>query len=171
MNPMSEFPKQAGGYVLSAGKWWYAWRLNGKITRLTLEPFPDALKGWLPVRYWAEQIGGERAPHVMGKEPCPYCGALCWCDEVDVGVGVQQAGPYHCEECHASQIGPYDGKRELSDAEMSSGWYAPKSEPGSSANVIGGRIVTHKEARAVYRATYPLMTTERGRKMVREGGL
>jgi len=42
------------------------------------------------------------------KERCPYCGAMCCADFVDIGVGMIQCGPYHCEACGASQIGPYD---------------------------------------------------------------
>jgi hypothetical protein len=35
---------------------------------------------------------------------CPYCGGTMECDEVDVGVGVQQSGPYGCSNCHAVQV-------------------------------------------------------------------
>ena len=82
---------------------------------------------------------------------CPYCGAKCRADFVDIGVGMQQCGPYHCDNCLASEIGPYDEERKISDVEAQCGWYAPNSEPGSSANVIGGRIVSHVQARAEYR--------------------
>ncbi len=30
---------------------------------------------------------------------CPECGEECTCDEVDIGVGSQQCGPYGCENC------------------------------------------------------------------------
>ena len=84
-------------------------------------------------------------------EPCPYCGAICRADFVDIGVGMMQCGPYHCEDCGASQIGPHDKERPLSAAEQHTGWYAPGAEPGSSANVIDGRIVSHVQARQAYR--------------------
>lgn len=91
------------------------------------------------------------------KEPmelCPYCGSECLADFADVGVGMVQCGPFHCENCHASQIGPYDEPRELSEREQKTGWYKPESQPGSSANVINGRVVTHREMDAAYRAEF-----------------
>lgn len=87
-------------------------------------------------------------------ENCPYCGTVCRADFVDIGVGMQQCGPYHCEACHASEIGPYDEERPLSEDEKRTGWYAPHSQPGSSANVIGGRIVSHVQARETYRQEF-----------------
>lgn len=87
-------------------------------------------------------------------EPCPYCGTICRADFVDVGVGFTQCGPYHCDRCGASEIGPYDKERPLSEDEKRTGWYAPGAEPGSTANVIGGRIVSHVQARAAYQAEF-----------------
>ena len=86
------------------------------------------------------------------KERCPYCRALCCADFVDVGVGWTQCGPFHCEACGASEIGPRDDPRDLSPTEKHTGWYAPGSPPGSSANVDGeGRIIRHFEADTLYR--------------------
>lgn len=94
---------------------------------------------------------GEREP----KERCPYCNALCCADFVDVGVGFTQCGPFHCEGCGASEIGPYDDSRELTDREKDTGWYEPDSPPGSSANVDeDGRIIRYFEADTLYRAQY-----------------
>ena len=104
---------------------------------------------------------GEREP----TEPCPYCGTVCRADFVDVGVGMTQCGPYHCESCGASQIGPYDEERPLTDDEKRTGWYGPESEPGSSANVIDGRVVRHDQMKDAYRQEFagnPLYH-ERGR--------
>lgn len=83
-------------------------------------------------------------------EPCPYCGTICRADFVDIGVGYQQCGPYHCDNCGASEQGPYDTERPLTARERETGWYAPGEPPGSSANVIGGRVVSHVQARAAY---------------------
>lgn len=93
---------------------------------------------------------GEHEP----TENCPYCGSVCRADFVDIGVGFQQCGPYHCENCLASEIGPNDDERALTDQELKVGWYLPGSEPGSSANVIGGRIVSHVQAREAYRQEF-----------------
>ena len=30
------------------------------------------------------------------SKPCPYCGSECEADWVDIGVGMQQCGPYYC---------------------------------------------------------------------------
>mgnify|MGYP000358366586 CR=1 FL=1 len=93
---------------------------------------------------------GEHEP----TENCPYCGTVCRADFVDIGVGFTQCGPYHCEVCRASEIGPYDKSRQLSADEERTGWYGPDSQPGSSANVIGGRIVGYVQARETYRQAF-----------------
>lgn len=93
---------------------------------------------------------GEKEPEIS----CPYCGATCRADFVDIGVGYEQCGPYHCEACNASEIGPYDRERDLTDREKELGWYAPGSEPGSSANVVDGRVVSHQEMSARYRQVF-----------------
>lgn len=93
---------------------------------------------------------GEPEPIV----PCPYCELPCRADFVDIGVGMQQCGPYHCEHCGASEIGPFDKERELTEDEQRTGWYRPGAEPGSSANVIGGRVVSHRQVERAYRETF-----------------
>lgn len=86
------------------------------------------------------------------KERCPYCGALCCADFVDVGVGYVQCGPFHCEACRASEIGSHDEPRTLSEDERLTGWYAPESPAGSTANVDeAGRHVRFFEADSAYR--------------------
>ena len=87
-------------------------------------------------------------------ENCPYCGTPCHADFVDVGVGYTQCGPFHCEQCGASEIGPYDKERTLSEVERKCGWYASGAEPGSSANVLGGKVVSHRQMNAVYREEF-----------------
>ncbi len=92
---------------------------------------------------------GETEP----KERCPYCKALCCADFVDIGVGYQQCGPYHCEACGASEMGPFDDERPLTGREKETGWYAPDSAPGSSANVDDdGRHIRYFEADTLYRS-------------------
>ena len=87
-------------------------------------------------------------------ENCPYCGTICRADFVDIGVGFQQCGPYHCENCGASEIGPYDDERVLTEEENKTGWYVPGAKPGSSANVIDGKIVSHIQAKEAYRQEF-----------------
>lgn len=92
---------------------------------------------------------GEHEP----REKCPYCGTDCVADFVDVGVGYIQCGPYHCERCDASQIGPNDEDRELTPEEKDTGWYRPGSPAGSSANVDHeGKHIRYFEADTLYRA-------------------
>ncbi len=106
-------------------------------------------------------------------EKCPYCGTDCDADWVDVGVGLVQCGPFHCMNCFASQMGPYDEEREEEPDGMrrGTGWYEPHSEPGSSANVIGGKIVGHEEALDTYKALYPYSATEEGKESIRKKGI
>ncbi len=89
--------------------------------------------------------------HEMPTILCPYCRIHCDADWVDVGVGMIQCGPYHCEQCGASEIGPNDEPRELTPREEKHGWYGPNSKPGSSANVIGGKHVSHVAMRETYK--------------------
>lgn len=93
---------------------------------------------------------GEHQP----TEACPYCGAICDADFVDIGVGMTQCGPYHCDQCHAVEIGPYDESREITEKEEKYGWYLPERGPGSSANVIGGRVVSHQIMRDTYQREF-----------------
>jgi hypothetical protein len=93
---------------------------------------------------------GETQP----TQECPYCKTICDADFVDVGVGYTQCGPYHCVQCGASEIGPYDEARPLTEAEDKTGWYAPAAQPGSSANVIGGKVVSHRQMLATYRREF-----------------
>lgn len=98
--------------------------------------------------------GGYAYGDLEPKERCPYCNASCHADFVDVGVGYQQCGPYHCEGCGASEIGTFDDPRTLSAIEEKTGWYAPGSEPGSSANIDeNGNHVSWHEADTIYRAS------------------
>jgi hypothetical protein len=84
--------------------------------------------------------------------PCPYCGLPCEADFVDIGVGYQQCGPYHCQGCGASEIGGYDEPRPLTGREKETGWYGPGEPAGSSVNTVDGVIVSHRVAKASYRA-------------------
>jgi hypothetical protein len=87
--------------------------------------------------------------------PCPYCNERCECDLVDVGFGEAngiQCGPYHCDECGASQIGPEMAKIKdtLTEFERKCGWYAPGKPVSPHANTIDGTLVDHKTARKLY---------------------
>lgn len=96
--------------------------------------------------------GGYAYGNLEPKERCPYCNALCCADFVDVGVGYVQCGPYHCERCQASEIGPNDKERPLTEQERKAGWYAPGTPAGSSANTDeNGNHIRHFEADTAYR--------------------
>lgn len=89
------------------------------------------------------------------KERCPYCGTFCHADFVDVGVGYVQCGPYHCENCKASEIGPerhQSADARFAEQELKTGWYAPGSPPGPNANVDkDGNHVPYYVADTLYR--------------------
>lgn len=98
-------------------------------------------------------VGGDKYPHSAYSTPkaiCPYCGYDgCEADYVDVGVGMVQCGPYYCTECHASEASYLD-TRELSNREKETGWYEPESPVSENANTVGGMLVDHKTAKAMY---------------------
>ena len=82
---------------------------------------------------------------------CPYCGYdKCEADYVDIGVGLQQCGPYHCDVCGASQIGPED-TRQLTEIEKKHRWYAPGTPVSETANTVNGQLVDHITAKKLYR--------------------
>ena len=102
-------------------------------------------------------------------KPCPYCEFPMEADWVDVGVGFIQCGPYTCGECGASEIGPekenieYLGEGEfrttdnidnlgLDEDEMKTGFYKNRLSP--LANQHNGKVITHKQADAIYRKEY-----------------
>lgn len=84
-------------------------------------------------------------------------------DWVDVGVGLVQCGPFHCDACGASQIGREagdygpDGKwhetdLNLDEDEKRTGFYKNRISP--HANQVNGVLIDHKTADALYRAKY-----------------
>lgn len=99
-------------------------------------------------------MGKETTVNIRGsvwdepEEPCPYCGAMCEADFVNIGVGMQQCGPYHCEECGASEIGP-EGSEGRSAEEKKTGWYKG-GMISPHANTVGGVIVDHETAKRLY---------------------
>jgi len=72
-----------------------------------------------------------RGPYEEPDEDCPYCGETCSAPFVDIGVGMQQVGPYQCE-CGAVEAGPFDDN--LSDADPNTGWYPPEGWEPSEAD-------------------------------------
>ncbi|MCU5058949.1 hypothetical protein OB978_24745 [Bacillus cereus] len=107
-------------------------------------------------------------------QECPYCKTEMEADWVDVGVGMVQCGPYHCESCHASEIGPelydwYYKDREgetiylddwypvlkpnhpFSETELETGYYDPsKNKVSPYANTVNGMLVDHVTAKEAY---------------------
>lgn len=83
---------------------------------------------------------------------CPYCqNDKCYADFVDVGIGMQQCGPYYCDNCGACQIGPHDTETELSENEKRTHWYEPGREHLTSAPTVAGKLVrSHEEAMFLY---------------------
>lgn len=91
-------------------------------------------------------------------------------DYVDVGVGMVQCGPFCCRGCGASEIGPerykhtYDegwkilSSEDQADAlgldaeERKTGFYKNRISP--LANQHNGKVISHKQADALYRAKY-----------------
>lgn len=88
--------------------------------------------------------------------PCPYCRFPMDADYVDVGVGMVQCGPHCCDSCGASEIGPeYQTEKEagkLDADEQRTHFY--KSRVSPHANQHNGKVISHKQADAIYRASY-----------------
>lgn len=103
-------------------------------------------------------------------ERCPYCGEVCEADWVDVGVGLVQCGPYHCEKCGAIEIGAFDNYTKHTEAEKKTGWYAPEKPYTGVGNMVGGKLVSHQKALRVYKENYPFSATEEGKRYIREIG-
>ena len=83
-----------------------------------------------------------------GGDVCPYCGSIMECDTVNVGIGYQQCGPYHCKECGASEIHHSD-TLELDEDEQMTGFYKNRISP--IANTCCGHLVSHVEAKRLYK--------------------
>lgn len=96
----------------------------------------------------------------MKPVPCPYCEFPMDADYVDVGVGFVQCGPFCCDGCGASEIGPerYKDCQDRADAlnldedERRTGFYKNRISP--LANQHEGKVINHKQAQALYRAQY-----------------
>ena len=58
--------------------------------------------------------------------PCPYCGKDCSAEFVDIGIGMQQVGPYRCFDCNATEACAYDSDEALKSVDLSTGWYPPE---------------------------------------------
>lgn len=64
-----------------------------------------------------------KSPYETPDATCPYCGARCQAEFVDIGVGMVQCEPYCCEKCGAIEIGPTTTPdRPLTADEERTGW-------------------------------------------------
>ncbi len=90
-------------------------------------------------------------PNSLKTQPCPYCSnPHTQAEWVDVGVGFVQCGPYHCEHCEATEIGPHDTPQELTEEELRTGWYRPGRLP-PEVSTIGGKLVDTQTALDMYK--------------------
>lgn len=53
---------------------------------------------------------------------CPYCGDEMQAEFVDIGIGMQQCGPYICLTCEAYEIGP-NNTQTPTEEEAKTGYY------------------------------------------------
>lgn len=57
-----------------------------------------------------------KTPLKYYQQICPNCGKIAEADFVDIGVGMQQSGPFHCDECEWLESSPrYDWEMDLDD--------------------------------------------------------
>lgn len=95
---------------------------------------------------------------VSWVRPCPHCAAMMEePDLVDVGIGMVQCGPYVCDSCGASEIGPeYRAAKaagELNPDEIRTHFYQ-NGRISPHANQHNGKVISHKLADALYRADH-----------------
>jgi hypothetical protein len=84
-------------------------------------------------------------------ETCPWCKTEgCEADWVDIGIGLQQCGPFVCPNCEATSIGAFD-KKIATEEEAKAGWYKP-GKIGDKTNTFLGKPVDHKTALDLYKA-------------------
>lgn len=62
---------------------------------------------------------------------------------------MEQVAPYRCDGCGAVQIGPYDEPRDLTQAEIFTGWYAPTTAEIASKSEVRGMSEKKNECDAV----------------------
>jgi hypothetical protein len=73
-------------------------------------------------------------------EACPKCGADCWRESADVGVGIIY-GPWGCPECCWSESPEYDlseGQSAVRPAGVIDQWggLTPSGKPGAVADEV-----------------------------------
>lgn len=82
---------------------------------------------------------------------CPYCGLLMECDTVDIGVGFAQCGPYYCDGCGASEIGPEGVTGAVTPMRPRRASTRTATAPTRTHTVGGNLCVSHQVAKAAYR--------------------
>lgn len=93
-----------------------------------------------------------RGAYETPQEPCPYCESPCDADWCDVGVGMQQVGPYYCHECGASEASAYGNPENRKDYDLKTGWFLPGSPIDDLANKdADGNPIGWQEADTNYR--------------------
>ena len=83
------------------------------------------------------------------EKSCPKCGAECWRDSVDNGVGIQY-GPWGCSNCGWSEDPEYDlstGKNPVDEKGGAIDQYGGYHPPGSSM-ALAYRLAEKMEKRA-----------------------
>lgn len=93
-----------------------------------------------------------RGAYETPQSQCPYCQSMCDADWCDVGVGMQQVGPYYCHDCGASEASAFGKPEERPDYDHETGWYRPGAPIDDLANKDGeGNPIGWQEADTQYR--------------------
>jgi hypothetical protein len=87
---------------------------------------------------------------------CPYCNGPCEANFVDIGVGVQQCGPFVCGLCGAAETGLHQPDSELTAIEQLTGYYEP---PARSEEMVDVKIPFYALVRMPKHAATPAMLT------------
>lgn len=127
--------------------------LHAKLVELTLVPPTNA--DWSLVGRWAQASWDRVADSMRFFDTCPFCKfEQCEADWVHNGVALVQCGPFHCDKCGATEMGPEArDESKLTEEERNVGWYKTNNASMTCAPTVGGVLVgDHRVAKVLYDA-------------------
>ena len=110
---------------------------------------------WEALGRWDKGSWDSAAAQLRYFETCPFCKfEQCEADWVHNGVALVQCGPFHCDKCGATEMGPETrDESKLTEEERNAGWYKADNASMTCAPTVGGVLVgNHHVAKALYAA-------------------
>lgn len=125
--------------------------LHAKMVELCLVPLDNT--DWSLFGRWAQASWNTVADSMRYFDTCPFCKfEQCEADWVHNGVALVQCGPFHCDKCGATEMGPeVRDESRLTEEERSAGWYKADNASMTCAPTVGGVLVgNHQVAKVLY---------------------